>query len=323
MNSDLGNQADGEGPSATYQRELERQKWFDEHVATFEHMWAVWPYIADAPRSLGRLSAFAQHRTNDRRYYSCGRVRCTETHCVFQYTIKGNGYFRDAKGEHRVGPGQGFLCAIDDEQTSYYYGNGDGEDWQFFSICLEGENARAAVGELVETRGPIFKVPLEAPIWRQLQSLRTEQYSMPHLSLMTLVELASMLLVVLWQSDKRALHEPTNELVKKALHRLSLPSPLPEVRALANSLSISREHLSRVFHQQMGISPQNWIHQERINRACRLLCASDASNKQIAFQLGYEQTSSFVRAFTRTMNLTPQQFRQRAQHTPTPDGDST
>lgn len=299
----------------------EQQRWYDEHIKTFEHIWATWPYVIGAPISFLRLSMVAEQRTRNRRYFSSGKFRFEETHCLFQYTLKGSGCFRNATGEHEVGPGIGFLCAIDDPETAYYYQEGSGE-WRFLSVCLEGEAARVMVRELVSRHGPIFKVPLDAPIWHQLQNFKSGQYSVPQVSLLTAVELASMFLVALSQSVAQAEEEPADVLMKKAMQRLSSPMPLPEIGDLAASLHVSREHFSRVFRRRMGVCPQHWMNQERINRACRLLRATDLSNKQLAHQLGYKETSSFVRAFRRTMNATPQQFRQTAQDTPAPETTS-
>ena len=291
----------------------ERQRWFDGHIKTFEHVWAVWPFVEGVPASFLRLSMVAQFVTSDPLYYSSGRWRANEEHVLFQYTLAGRGFFRDGAGQYVIEPGQGFLCAINDPATSYHYGAQEHEPWRFLAVCLDGEAARVMARELVESRGPIFKMPLDAPIWHQLQSLKQGQYSTPHLSPMAVVELASMLFVALSNSGERESEEPADMLVKKAMHRLALPTPLPEIGELAASLHVSREHFSRVFRRQMGVSPQEWINQERINRACRLLCATDFSNKQIAFQLGYNETSSFVRAFRRAMKFSPQQFRQNAQ----------
>ena len=293
--------------------ERERQRWFDGHVKTFDHVWAAWPFVEGVPGSFLRLTKVGQIVTCDPLYYSAGHLRANETHCLFQYTLTGRGFFRDADGEHAIEPGSGFLCEINDPATSYYYGPNYAEPWNFLAVSLEGEAAHVMARELIQTRGPVFKVPPSAPIWHQLQSLKQGQYSTPHVSPMTAVELASMFLVVLSSCSERTADESASLMVKKAVHRLSLPTPLPEVNELADSLHVSREHFSRVFRQQVGVAPQTWINQERINRACRLLCATDFSNKQIASQLGYAEASSFLRAFRRAMNISPQQFRQNAQ----------
>lgn len=308
-------------PDETHYQEREKehqdqQKWYSEHVTTFENLWTSWPYVAGTIASFPRLSMVAEHQTDNPRYYSSGRLRRDENHCVFIYTLEGNGYFRDGDGEYRVGVGEGFLCAIDDLETSYYYGDQNQGVWHFLSVCVEGEAAQVMVHDLVKSRGPIFKVALNAPLWRQLQSLKAGDYSWPHMSMVTSVELASMLMLVLWQGSDRVPEESADILIKKAMHRLSLPSPLPEIGELADSLHVSREHFSRVFRRHVGVSPQSWINQERISRACRLLCTTEMSNKQLAHQLGYEQPSSFLRAFRRATQMTPQQFRHNAQQTP-------
>ncbi len=302
--------------SAQHLTEDEYLSWYSEHITSFENLWTSWPYVAGALPSFPRLSMVAEYRTADARYFSSGRLRRDEKHCVFQYSLEGAGYFRDAAHEYRVGPGEGFLCAINDEATSYYYGDQSPTAWHFLAVCVEGEAARIMVRDLIAAHGPIFKVPLDAALWHQLQSLKAGEYSSPHMSMMTALELTSMLMMTLWQVGVRAPEEPADMLMKKAMHRLSLPSPLPEIGELAASLHVSREHFSRVFRRHTGVSPQNWVNQERISRACRLLCTTDLSNKQLAHQLGYDQPSSFLRAFRRATQMTPQQFRHNAQQTP-------
>jgi hypothetical protein len=47
-------------------------------------------------------------------YMNQGRFRQAETHCLFEYTLSGEGVFKNAAGAKRVPPGFGFLCKIND-----------------------------------------------------------------------------------------------------------------------------------------------------------------------------------------------------------------
>jgi hypothetical protein len=65
--------------------------------------------------TMPRMLSVARERALDATYRNDGRLRQSEQHCVFQYTISGEGRFRDASGTYVVPAGQGFLCAVYDQ----------------------------------------------------------------------------------------------------------------------------------------------------------------------------------------------------------------
>ena len=81
------------------------------------------------------------------------------------------------------------------------------------------------------------------------------------------------------------------------------------VTELARGLDVSREHLTRVFHEEAGLSPYQYILRQRIIRACRLLKETQHPQKEIARMLGYNAVENFSRAFTRVMKLNPGDYR--------------
>ena len=80
------------------------------------------------------------------------------------------------------------------------------------------------------------------------------------------------------------------------------------VEAIAGELHVSREHLSRVFTAQTGISPGAFATQERMHLAGRLLRDRNLNCKDIAIRLGFESASSFTRAFRAHYKVSPTQY---------------
>ena len=295
------------------ERLAEQTQWRSEHGSTYRRAWETWICVAGAPASFPRLQLVAEDATSDPHYYSRGDLRWYETHCFFNYTLQGSGFFQDARGRHRLEAGTGFICTIDDPQTAYGYGEYAGEEWRFLSVCLGGEAARLMVQDLVRSHGALFKIAPDAAILRQLRELRQDDDDMLQMPLAPAVELAYSLLMTLEQSTQRPHEENAEMLVQRAIQKLASQSNLSSVGDLADSLNVSREHLSRVFRNHIGISPRQWIERERIRRACRLLQTTELTNKQIAYRLGYSQTPTFVRAFNRAMKTTPRHFRRQMQ----------
>jgi AraC-like DNA-binding protein len=68
-----------------------------------------------------------------------------------------------------------------------------------------------------------------------------------------------------------------------------------------------------MFKHYIGLSPIQYQMQLRIQRACRMLSYSGRSNKEIAFDLGFESNSYFTKVFKKKMGQTPQSYRRQYQ----------
>lgn len=79
----------------------------------------------------------------------------------------------------------------------------------------------------------------------------------------------------------------------------------------AAKMNISPIYLYEAVKQTTGQSVSNYIHNEIVIQAKRLLFYSDKSVKEIALELGYEDYAYFIRLFTKTSKLSPTQFRKK------------
>jgi AraC family transcriptional regulator, transcriptional activator of pobA len=84
---------------------------------------------------------------------------------------------------------------------------------------------------------------------------------------------------------------------------------LREVGDYASLLNISPGHLSEVVKIQSGKPAIKHIHERLILEAQRLLFHTDHALKEIAFDLGFSDTSYFNRFFKRETGLTPSAYR--------------
>lgn len=84
---------------------------------------------------------------------------------------------------------------------------------------------------------------------------------------------------------------------------------LREVSDYASLLNISAGHLSELVKIQSGKPAIKHIHERLILEAQRLLFHTDHALKEIAFDLGFSDTSYFNRFFKRETGLTPSAYR--------------
>ncbi len=64
----------------------------------------------------------------------------------------------------------------------------------------------------------------------------------------------------------------------------------------------------RDFKSKFNISPKKWLIEKRLEKAASLLKEKSDSITSIALQVGYENTSHFIKAFQKQFNTSPKQF---------------
>ena len=84
-----------------------------------------------------------------------------------------------------------------------------------------------------------------------------------------------------------------------------------KVNDIARAIGISRGYLTSIFKNQMGISPQEFQMNFRMERAGNLLRSTDNPVGTIAAELGYTDVMSFSKSFRRHFGVSPTQYREQ------------
>ncbi len=92
--------------------------------------------------------------------------------------------------------------------------------------------------------------------------------------------------------------------IKKNLHqKLSID-------AIAKLAYVSKSNFFKMFKEELGISPNEFIIQERIKRAKELLI-HNSSVSEAAFSTGFSDTNYFIRVFKQMEGVTPKIFQSK------------
>jgi AraC family transcriptional regulator len=83
-----------------------------------------------------------------------------------------------------------------------------------------------------------------------------------------------------------------------------------KLTTLSMIAQISPYHFLRLFKQSLGITPHQYILQQRIDRAKVLLKSSPLDISEIALRVGFCDSSHLTRCFKRSLGKTPSQWRQ-------------
>jgi len=82
-----------------------------------------------------------------------------------------------------------------------------------------------------------------------------------------------------------------------------------KLQDLANLLGMSQYYFCRLFKQSAGLSPYQYILQQRVESAKRLLKQSERSIAQIALECGFTNQSQLTQHFRRFTGTTPRVYR--------------
>lgn len=95
----------------------------------------------------------------------------------------------------------------------------------------------------------------------------------------------------------------------KAIKILSDPANGQSIDEIASTYKMSANHFIRSFKTYVGISPNAFRIEKRMELACEMLTSTDMSIEAIARATGYEDPLYFSRAFKKRFDLSPTAYR--------------
>jgi len=228
------------------------------------------------------------------------------------YTLSGEGRFKIGDKVIPMLPGMAFLQNHHDLRNAYYYPENGTEPWHFIWISFLSLNVEKMVKEITDTYGQIYHIPRESNL---IKTLFRYEKSGSSLRFMSPFEGARLVMDILTNlenytsSEKNIKKAPTRLIkhVQEYIHN-NIDKTI-NIEDVAEEFSISREHLSRVFKEQLNESPSSYLSKCRIRQACRLLISSNLSCKEISARVGYDSAVSFNRTFKRVAKMTPGEVR--------------
>lgn len=83
------------------------------------------------------------------------------------------------------------------------------------------------------------------------------------------------------------------------------------LQALADHVRISPFHFHKIFTEYMGVTPNKFVTEKKIERAKELLIFTSHPIQNIALECGYDNIQYFSNSFKKHLQLSPSQYRKR------------
>jgi len=254
-------------------------------------------------------------RTPIDQYYYNGLERPDINNSLFQYTISGAGTIRVGNTFAKVLPGQAFMVSIPGDHE--YYLDPLDEKWEFYYIMLHGDWAKCLFEQVTGSVGVIFPLDRNARAVQIMESifknviLRNVEDSFESSAL------AYMFLMELCRLSSDVIPKQYPQVVRRAVEIIKDEyRTLDGVGALAADLSVSKEHLIRIFSRYVGVSPGKYLIRTRLEHAAVLLRNSDASLDEVARKVGFANGNYLGKVLRRYLNIPTQEYRHEQSITP-------
>ena len=114
---------------------------------------------------------------------------------------------------------------------------------------------------------------------------------------------------------RRPMHSPmidkmSSYLAERFNNENAPDTGLPTTEEVAAHLNVSRRYLSDMLKSLTGLTTQQHIHMQLIEKSKELLSQSSLSTAEIAYKLGFEHPQSFNKLFRQKTNFSPLEYRQ-------------
>ena len=83
------------------------------------------------------------------------------------------------------------------------------------------------------------------------------------------------------------------------------------LNSITENCNISQGYLSRIIREQFHVSVMEYLHLRKMQIAKELFCFTEYSTAEVAFRLGYNESSYFSKIFKKYESITIKEYRQR------------
>jgi len=222
---------------------------------------------------------------------------------IIHYCLSGHGYYLG----NRVDAGQGFVF-LPGDTVEYHPSQSDPWRYLWFVIDAKDPEFFLKYYDLDKSTG-IFNFDFIDVLEEEYRSLRRGK----SFSADPVETLIAYLNVLKHHSASKSGHNKAAVYAKSAKDFIETNyHRRPSITELAKHLSISQSYLYRVFSEEYGVSPKEYLNQCCMEQAKSLLRTGNMNISQIAASVGYTDVLAFSAFFSKRKGCSPRAYREKA-----------
>lgn len=234
---------------------------------------------------------------------------------LFHYIISGKGIFFDTEKQEQctLSNGQGFLipphhmCSYEADQT---------DPWHYIWIEFNGLKTEHFLKQAgLTSKQLVYKSSKKSENSHLYQEMNHILMSASKNSASIIGHLYLFIDYLISESEQHISrqHDDIKELyIREAINYIQNNySKNISINDIADHCNLNRSYFSRLFKENLTITPQQFLSQYRLSRSCELLQNNSLSLQEIAEHIGYSNQFNFSAAFKKQYHESPKKWQKR------------
>jgi AraC family transcriptional regulator of arabinose operon len=228
---------------------------------------------------------------------------------ILLYCVDGEGLVYIHNQEFVLKPNTYFIIP---KNVPHRYKSSDVNPWSIYWVHFSGVNADAVYQRSLENEQMyVHAVPYDQTrikLFEQVYSILEHSFHEKEMEIISISLLQFIASLVYYKQINPVTYDNDSVSNSIAYMKKHIQKKF-RIEDLADHLSISVSHYSRVFRQKTGASPINYFNLLKIQNSCQYLYFTDRSIKEIATELGFDDQYYFSRLFTKLIGMSPLKYR--------------
>ncbi|MGL4337084.1 MAG: AraC family transcriptional regulator [Turicibacter sp.] len=252
--------------------------------------------------------------------YNCGTGDCDcnrhwgpgiKDHYCLYYVHSGSGHLKLGNSIYQIKKGDCFL--VPPKIIVSYESDCDNE-WDYFWVSFNGLSTDSYLNRLNLTANSPVMTDINAikvhDCFNMIFDSINHKKSMDFHALSGFYLLLSTLAQTVVPNKTVCLSSKQELYIRQAIEFIETNySRKISVEEISDYVGINRKYLSRLFNELLNATPQNYLINYRIQKACGLLIETNLSIQEISFSVGYSDSLVFSKMFKKFNGVSPKQFR--------------
>ena len=234
---------------------------------------------------------------------------------LIHFILSGQGIFQYKNKKYSLKAGQGFL--ICPSQITYYQADA-ADPWHYVWLGFRGRQAEAMLrqsslgleNQIIDFDSDMYSGRIEACIKNLSEVFPWKTGRNYHL-------LGSLYQIFAALHEFNAAGQPAVEqltgadyYIRQALEFMQMNySRKISICEMAKQIGLDRSYFGTLFRQQVGTSPQQYLLNLRMEKACAMLKINDLPVAAVARSVGYNDPLLFSRMFSKVIGSSPSDYR--------------
>lgn len=229
---------------------------------------------------------------------------------LIHYITGGRGTYTVGNQQHKLGPGDAFLIRPDE---TVVYAADKHDPWQYCFFAFNGQAAEQYINRTAFGNSYVTHIEDDSINDLIVETTQTLSSSPSNADMYAISQLLRMLLFFAehYKGENDNHERPLRPDIQKVIDYINFHYADPiTVLEMAKLVALERSYFYRLFKNEVGISPKEYLTNLRLDKARYLLTETDYPIGKIAECVGFQSFSSFSRLFTAQYQQSPSQYRQ-------------